>query len=161
MDSKRLVSAFESRLAIGVIKMPGFESADQLKDVFEEFWNRAIKEEEVMGKLAKAEVIVRFDIEQPEAQITIDFKNPGPDGKVGQLIFGDAVEPEIKVWSKSETTNKFWHGKLNTAIALARGQVKIQGPVSKAIGLVSKIKPLYAIWPEVLKDKGLDHMLLT
>ncbi|MHA2379373.1 MAG: SCP2 sterol-binding domain-containing protein [Candidatus Thorarchaeota archaeon] len=151
----------QSSPAVGAIKMPGFESTDQLKDVFEEFWNRATKEVEVMEKLAKAEVIVRFDIEQPEAQITIDFKNPGPDGKVGQLMFGDAAEPEIKVWSKSETTNKFWHGKLNTAIALARGQVKIQGPVSKAIGLVSKIKPLYAIWPEVLKDKGLDHMLLT
>jgi len=140
--------------------MSGFESTEQLKEVFEEFWNRATKEVEVMEKLAKAEVIVRFDIEQPEAQITIDFKNPGPNGEVGQIFFDDAVEPEIKVWSKSETTNKFWHGKLNTAVALARGQVKIQGPVSKAIGLVSKIKPLYAIWPEVLKDKGLDHMIL-
>ncbi len=141
--------------------MPAFESTEQLKEVFEEFWTRARQNEEVMEKMAKAGVTVRFDIEDPEAHITIDFKNPGPDGELGQLLWESDIEPEIKVWSKSETTNKFWHGKLNTAVALARGQVKIQGPVTKAIGLVSKIKPLYAIWPEILKEKGLDHMLLT
>ncbi|MHA2603379.1 MAG: SCP2 sterol-binding domain-containing protein [Candidatus Thorarchaeota archaeon SMTZ1-83] len=140
--------------------MTGFESTEQLKDVFEEFWKRCQEVEEVMAKMAKQGVTVRFDIEDPEAHPTIDFRNPGSDGKLGQLLWDSEEEPELKVWSKAETTNKFWQGKLNTAIALARGQVKIDGPVTKAIGLVSQIKPLFAIWPEVLKDKGLDSMVL-
>ncbi|MHA2303504.1 MAG: SCP2 sterol-binding domain-containing protein, partial [Candidatus Thorarchaeota archaeon] len=116
--------------------------------------------EEVMAKLTKQGVTVRFDIVEPEAHATIDFKNPGPNGEIGRLLWDAEDEPELKVWSKSETTNKFWQGKLNTAIALARGQVKIDGPVTKAIGLVSQIKPLFALWPEVLKDKGLEQMVL-
>ncbi len=141
-------------------EMPGFESTEQLKEVFEEFWSRCQDVEGVMAKLTKQGVTVRFDIVDPEAHPTIDFKNPGPNGEIGRLLWEAQDEPELKVWSKSETTNKFWQGKLNTAIALARGQVKIDGPVTKAIGLVSQIKPLFAIWPEVLKDKGLEDMIL-
>jgi putative sterol carrier protein len=70
------------------------------------------------------------------------------------------VEPEITVWSKSETTNKFWQGKLNATIAMARGKIKLDGSVAKALGLLSKIKPLYSLFPEILKEEGLDHMIL-
>ncbi len=140
--------------------MPFYESTEQLQQVFENFWPRAMETEDVYDKLVKSGVIVRFDIEQPEIHVTIDFKNPGPDGKVGSISFDSDVEPEIIVWSTSETTNKFWQGKLNTTIAMARGQVKMQGSIAKALGLLSKIKPVFKVFPEVLKDMGLDNMIL-
>lgn len=140
--------------------MPFFESAEQFKEVFNRFWELASQQTEVMEKLKKAKIVVRFDIEQPEIHMTINFRDPGPDGNVGTLSFDSDVDPEIAVWSTSETTNKFWQGKLNTTVAMARGQVKLQGSVAKALGLLSKIKPLYKIYPQVLKEKGLDHMIL-
>ncbi|MBN2228325.1 MAG: SCP2 sterol-binding domain-containing protein [Candidatus Thorarchaeota archaeon] len=140
--------------------MVAFESKDQLMEVFNKFWIEAKKESEVMQKLATSQVVVRFDIEDPEAHLTINFRDPGPDGEIGTLTFDSTVEPEIKVWSKSETTNKFWQDKLSTTVAMARGQVKLEGSVSKALGLLSKIKPLYKIYPEVLREMGLDNMIL-
>lgn len=140
--------------------MPFFESSEQLRDVFEEFWKRAKENEEVMEKLEKSGIVVRFDIEQPELHVTIDFKNPGPEGELGTLSFDSDVEPEIAVWSTSETTNKFWQGKLNTTIAMAKREVKMEGSIPKALGLLSKIKPLFKVFPEVLRDKGLDHMIV-
>ena len=137
-----------------------FDSKEQLMEVFNKFWVEARKETEVMEKLAKSQVVVRFDIEEPEAHLTINFRDPGPDGKIGTLSFDSDVEPEITVWSKSETTNKFWQDKLSTTVAMARGQVKLQGSVSKALGLLSKIKPLYKIYPQVLKELGLDSLIL-
>lgn len=140
--------------------MPFFESTEQLKQVFEKFWVEAKKETEVMQKLEKSGVIVRFDIEQPEIHVTINFKEADSDGNLGTLSFDSDVEPEIKVWSTSETTNKFWQGKLNTPMAMARGQVKMEGSVPKAMGLLSKIKPLFKIFPKVLQDMELDDMIL-
>jgi hypothetical protein len=140
--------------------MPFFESTEQLRSVFESFWAKAKQQTEVMEKLVKSEVVVRFDIEQPEIHPTINFRDPDPDGSLGTLEFDSEIEPELIVWSTSETTNKFWQGKLNVTIAMARGQVKLKGPVSKALGLLSKIKPLYKLWPEVLKEKGLDNMII-
>ncbi|MFW9849331.1 MAG: SCP2 sterol-binding domain-containing protein [Candidatus Thorarchaeota archaeon] len=140
--------------------MPFYESTEQLKEVFENFWPRAIAVEDVYEKLVKSGIVVRFDIEQPEIHVTIDFKNPGPDGKLGTLSFDSSAEPEITVWSTSETTNKFWQGKLNTTIAMAKGDVKMQGSIAKALGLLSKIKPLFKVFPEILKEMNLDHMLV-
>ena len=90
--------------------MPFYESKEQLQQVFERFWPRVLEMEEVYQKLVKSEIVVRFVIEQPEIHVTIDFKNPGPDGKVGTISFDSTMEPEIIVWSTSETTNKFWQG---------------------------------------------------
>ncbi len=140
--------------------MVAFESKEQLMKVFNRFWEEARKETEVMDKLAKSQVIVRFDIEDPEVHLTINFKDPGPNGEIGTLSFDSSAEPEIKVWSKSETTNKFWQDKLSTTVAMARGQVKLEGSVSKALGLLSKIKPLYKIYPIVLKEMGYENMIL-
>ncbi len=140
--------------------MAAFESKEQFIRVFNKFWEKASSMEEIMEKLAKSQVVVRFDIEDPEIHMTINFRDPGPNGEIGTLTFDSDVEPEISVWSKSETTNKFWQGKLNTTVAMARGQVKLDGSVAKALGLLSKIKPLYGIFPEILKEEGLEHMLL-
>jgi putative sterol carrier protein len=140
--------------------MPAFENKEQFQKVFNKFWEKAKENTEIMEKLAKSQVVVRFDIVEPEIHMTINFRDPGPDGEIGTLVFDSDVEPEISVWSKSETTNKFWQGKLNTTVAMARGQVKLDGSVAKALGLLSKIKPLYSIFPEILKEEGLDHMLL-
>jgi len=128
--------------------------------VFNRFWEEARKEKDVMDKLAKSQVVVRFDIEDPEVHLTINFKDPGPHGEIGTLSFDSTAQPEITVWSKSETTNKFWQDKLSTTVAMARGQVKLDGSVSKALGLLSKIKPLYKIYPAVLKELGYDNMIL-
>jgi putative sterol carrier protein len=140
--------------------MTGFESKEQFLEVFNRFWAKAKEQTEVMEKLAKSQVVVRFDIEDPEVHMTINFRDPGPDGEIGTLTFDSDVEPEISVWSKSEITNKFWQGKLNTTVAMARGQVKLDGSVAKALGLLSKIKPLYDIYPTILKEMGLDSMML-
>jgi putative sterol carrier protein len=140
--------------------LPAFESKEQFQQIFNKFWEKAITHTEIIEKLAKSQVVVRFDIEDPEVHMTLNFRDPGPDGEIGTLTYDSDVEPEISVWSKSETTNKFWQGKLNTTVAMARGQVKLDGSVAKALGLLSKIKPLYEVFPEVLKEEGLEHMLL-
>ncbi|MFX1482051.1 MAG: SCP2 sterol-binding domain-containing protein [Promethearchaeota archaeon] len=140
--------------------MPSFESKEQFMNVFNKFWVKAREHTEIMEKLTNSKVVVRFDVEDPEVHMTINFRDPGPNGEIGTLTFDSDVEPEISVWSKSETTNKFWQGKLNTTVAMATGKVKLQGSVSKALGLLSKIKSLYSVYPEVLKEEGLDQMLL-
>ncbi len=139
--------------------MPAFESKEQFQEIFNKFWERATEHSEIMEKLAKSQVVVRFDIEDPEVHLTINFRDPGPNGEIGTLSYDSDVEPEISVWSKSETTNKFWQGKLNTTVDIARGKIKLDGSMAKAIGLLSKIKPLYKVFPEILKEEGLDHML--
>lgn len=140
--------------------MTGYESTEQFKQIFNEFWNRAREVTEVMDKMKKEKIIVRFDIEQPDIKFWINFRDPDQDGELGTLLWESDVEPNVAVWSLSKTTNKFWQGKLSTASAVAKGEVKISGSAMKAISLASKIKPLFSVYRSVLKDFGLDHFII-
>ncbi|NHJ14805.1 MAG: hypothetical protein EAX95_14085 [Candidatus Thorarchaeota archaeon] len=140
--------------------MTFFESKEQFMQVFEEFWSRAIVIPHVYERLCESEVVARFVVEEPELQMTIDFKSTGPDGKLGILSFDSDAEPEITVLSKSDVTNKFWQGKLRTSVAMAKGDVKITGSVMKGLGLIGKIKPLHPVYIQVLKDLGLERLLV-
>ncbi|MFW9803644.1 MAG: SCP2 sterol-binding domain-containing protein [Candidatus Thorarchaeota archaeon] len=141
--------------------MTFFESKEQYIRVFETFWSRAIKIQDVYEKLLESRILVRFDVTQPDVTMIIDFKNEGPDGQIGTLTFEPGnEEPDIVVSSKSDVTNKFWQGKLRTSVAIAKGDVKLKGSVPKALGLIGKIKPLEAIYIEVLKDLGYDQLLI-
>ena len=157
---KTSISRFALRITSEDHLMVSFESKEQFIEVFNNFWAKATQEKEVMEKLAKSQVVVRFDVEDPNLTMLINFRDPGPNGEIGTLEFDSEIEPEIIVWSKSETTNKFWQNKLSTTVAMARGQVKLEGSVTKALGLLNKIKPLYEIYPQVLKEMGLDHLVL-
>lgn len=141
--------------------MAYFESRQQYIQVFQEFWARAIKIDDVFQKLLDSKILVRFDVTKPDITMVIDFKNEGPDGARGTLTFEPPTgEPDIIVSSKSDITNKFWQGKLRTSIAMAKGDVKLQGSISKALGLIGKIKPLESVYIEVLKDLHMDDLLL-
>ena len=141
--------------------MTFFESKEQFIQVFREFWSRALAIQEVYEKLVESKIIVRFDVTQPELAMTLDFRNEGPDGQIGTMSFEpDSEQPDIVVSSKSDVTNKFWQGKLRTSIAMAKGDVKLKGSIAKGLGLIGKIKPLEAVYIEVLKDLGLNQLLI-
>ena len=92
--------------------------------------------------------------------MTIDFKHNGPDGRQGILSFDSDEEPEITVFSKSDIANKFWQGKLRTSVAMAKGEIKIAGSVMKGLSLIGKVKPLHPIYIQLLKDLGLERLLV-
>ena len=141
--------------------MTFFESKEQYIQVFETFWSRAIKIQDVYEKLCESKILVRFDVTQPDVTMVIDFKNAGPDGQIGTLTFEPGnEEPDIVVSSKSDVTNKFWQGKLRTSIAIAKGDVKLKGSVTKALGLIGKIKPLESVYLDVLKDLQLNQLIM-
>ena len=140
-----------------------FADADELKLVLTDFWSRARNLDELLDKLGRMNIKAQIIIPELDFSFIFDFTTEGPDGKSGVLVFGSSDESDdvdLIVFSDSETSNKFWQGKLNTTIAMAKGQVKMKGSIAKALGLLSKIKPLFKIFTDVLREKGFDNMIL-
>ena len=44
---------------------------------------------------------------------------------------------------EADTAHRFWLGKVNVTVALARGQMKAKGPVAKILKLVPLVKPVF------------------
>jgi hypothetical protein len=55
---------------------------------------------------------------------------------------------------EADTAHRFWLGKVNVTVALARGQMKAKGPVAKILRLVPLAKSAFPRYRTMLEDAG-------
>ena len=54
---------------------------------------------------------------------------------------------------EADTAHKFWLGKVNVTMALAKGQMKAKGPVAKILKLVPLVKPVFPRYQKMLEER--------
>ena len=113
-------------------------------------------DDELAPKFQKANTIVQYQYRNPESQITIKLK----EGEDGQVDLGPSeLTPEIVMTMEADTAHKFWLGKVNVTMALAKGQMKAKGPVSKILKLVPLVKPVFPRYQKMLEEENRDDLL--
>jgi putative sterol carrier protein len=114
------------------------------------------EDDELGPKFRRADTVVQYKYSNPESQITVKMK----DGEDGQVDFGDTtLEPEIVMSMEADTAHKFWLGKVNVTMALAKGQMKAKGPVAKILKLVPLTKPVFPRYQQMLEQGGREDLL--
>ena len=61
----------------------------------------------------------------------------------------------------ADFAHRFWHGKANLVTALTRRQVKAKGNVPKTLKLLPILKPAYDLYPDFLRDRGFERLILS
>jgi putative sterol carrier protein len=113
-------------------------------------------DEELGPRFRKADTIVQYHYSNPESKITVKMK----DGQDGQVDLGPTeLAPEIVMTMEADTAHKFWLGKVNVTMALARGQMKAKGPVAKILKLVPLTKPIFPRYREMLEQEGRQDLI--
>jgi hypothetical protein len=133
-----------------------FNDADEVYEYIGRLFRELSQDEELAPKFRKANTIVQYRYREPESQITVRMV----DGEEGQVDCGEtALEPEVVMTMDADTAHRFWLGKVNVTVALARGQMKAQGPVAKILKLVPLVKPVFPRYRAILQDAGRDDLL--
>jgi putative sterol carrier protein len=133
-----------------------FNDADEVYQYIGRLFRELSQDEELAPKLRKANTIVQYRYREPESQITVRMV----EGEEGQVDCGEtALEPEVVMTMDADTAHRFWLGKVNVTVALARGQMKAQGPVAKILKLVPLVKPVFPRYRAILQDAGRDDLL--
>ena len=107
-------------------------------------------------KLKAANTVVRYDMGDPAAQITVRMC-PGEEMQVD--LGPSDLEPEVVMTLDADTAHRFWVGKLNVTVALARGQIKAKGPVAKILKLVPLVKPAFPRYRRMLEEAGREDLV--
>ena len=111
---------------------------------------------ELSPKFRKADTIVQYQYRNPESQITVRMKeNEEPKVDLGPTD----MEPEVIMTMEADTAHKFWLGKINVTVALARGQMKAKGPVAKILKLVPLVKPVFPRYRALLEEADRSDLL--
>ena len=111
---------------------------------------------ELSPKFRKADTIVQYQYRNPESQITVRMKeNEEPKVDLGPTD----MDPEVIMTMEADTAHKFWLGKVNVTMALAKGQMKAKGPVAKILKLVPLVKPVFPRYQKMLEEENRDDLL--
>lgn len=131
--------------------MPYFKDADEVYQYIGQLFVDLTEDDELRPKFQKANTIVQYQYRNPESQITVKML----EGEDGQVDFGDTnLDPEVVMTMEADTAHKFWLGKVNVTVALARGQMKAKGPVAKILKLVPLVKPVFPRYRQMLEEAG-------
>lgn len=114
----------------------------------------ATKKDGLADKLATSGVVLRIHYTDPEATITVDMPN-----KEVETGAASTKEPNVELFMTADTGNRFWLGKVNLSVAMARGTVRAKGPVPKLLKLIPTAKELFPEYEKMLTEAGRDDLV--
>ena len=132
-----------------------FANAEDVYSTLGEIFQRAVEDPRVGPAAQSSGAVLQLRYASPDSVITCDF--PGR-----KVHFGDGSEvptPNVVLESAAAAGNKYWLGKLNHTMALAKREVRSKGQVSKILKLVPLTKPLFASYTEILREMGRKDLL--
>ena len=138
-----------------------FKDGKELEKVFTAFIGGILSHPLIGPKLVRSKMIIQFQYTDPECQITIDLKNPAPEGKPPFSWGETSLKPDVVFKQSADFSNRFWQGKENVIAAMAKRQVTASGSITKALQLIPIIRPSFRIYPKVLADLGMKHLIVS
>ena len=131
--------------------MPYFKDAEEVYQHIGKLFEDLTTDPELSPKFRKANTTVQYQYRNPESQITVRMR----EDEEPQVDCGETdLDPEVVMTMEADTAHKFWLGKVNVTVALARGQMKAKGPVAKILKLVPLVKPVFPRYRQQLADAG-------
>jgi hypothetical protein len=131
-----------------------FDSSKEFKAVMDRVFGMMDDDPAMGPKLRDADVPMRYDFEDVDLVVNIRATRPGEEGNL-HWEWTDEVdwEPRVKMAMSSETANKYFQGKENVAMAIARRRIKSGGDVKAALALMPITKPVFARYRAMLEEE--------
>ena len=134
---------------------PQFQSPAEVREVMDKTFALMNDDAEMGPKLKDANVPQRFEFDDVDLVVNIRAAREGEEGNL-HWEWTDSVdwEPKVRMTMSSETANKYFQGKENIAMAIARRRIKTGGDVKAALALIPITKPVYERYRAMVES---DH----
>ena len=122
-----------------------FRSPKEFREVMDRVFGMMDADPDMGPKLKAADVPQRFEFTDVDLVVNIRAAQHGEDGNLHWEWTDDVDwEPKVRMEMSSETANRYFQGKENVPVALARRRIKAGGDVKSALSLVPVTKPIYS-----------------
>ena len=121
-----------------------FASPKEFREVIDRIFTMMDEDPEMGPKLRDADVPQRFEFTDVDMVVNIRAAEAGEDGNLHWEWTDDVDwDPKVRMAMSSETANRYFQGKENVAVAIARRRIKAGGDVKAALSLIPITKPVY------------------
>ena len=101
-----------------------------------------------------ADTCVRYELHNPDARITVGSRGGEP---VRVDLGASEQKPEVVITMDSDTAHSYLLGELDMTVALARGQILAEGPVTKMLAVLPVVEPLLPRYREIVSPGELNR----
>jgi putative sterol carrier protein len=138
--------------------MGSSKNADRFRACMDRVFEMMSTDPDMGPKLREAETPQRFVFPDVDLVVNITSADEVVDGQNLVWKWSDDVEwdPDVKMEMDSDVANKYFQGKENVAMAIARRRIKTSGNVKKALALIPITKPVYAMYRDYLEREHPD-----
>lgn len=132
--------------------MAAFGSQEEFRSVMDRIFEMMSTDAEMGPRLREADVPQRFDFDDVELVVNIRAAAEGEEGNLHWEWTDDVPwEARVRMTMSADTANKYFQGKENIAMAIARRRIKTGGDVKAALALMPIIKPVFARYSELVE----------
>jgi hypothetical protein len=129
-----------------------FDSPDEFREVMDQIFAMMDEDPEMGPKLRDADVPQRFEFTDVDMVVNIRAASGGEDGNLHWEWTDDIDwDPRVRMAMSSETANRYFQGRENVAVAIARRRIKSGGDVKAALSLIPITKPIYARYRDLVE----------
>lgn len=134
---------------------PRFRDADEFQEAMDAVFTLMDEDPDMGPQLREADVPQRFEFD--DMGLVLNVRAGDPDAGEGNLEWewSDDVdwEPRVRMTMSSETANKYFQGKENVPIAIARRRIRTGGDVKASLALLPITKPVFAQYAQLVEDR--------
>ncbi|HEY7933367.1 MAG TPA: hypothetical protein VID48_06025 [Solirubrobacteraceae bacterium] len=122
-----------------------FSSVAEFREVMDRLFGHMSDDPEMGPALREADVPQRFEFEDLDLVMNVRAGRPGEPGNLHWEWTDDIDwEPRVRMNMSSEVANRYFQGRENVALAIARRRIKTGGDIRAALALIPITKPVYA-----------------
>jgi hypothetical protein len=131
-----------------------FESQKEFVEVMDRIFTMMSEDPDMGPKLRDADVPQRFEFDDVDLVVNIRAGRQG-EGTNLYWEWTDDVDwkPKVEMTMSSEIANRYFQGKENIAVAIARRRIKTGGDIKSALALIPITKPIYKRYRDVVEDE--------
>ena len=132
-----------------------FKSPEEFREVINRVFELMSTDPEMGPKLRDAQTPQRFVFPDVDEVVNITYNDDESSDACLVWEWTDDVawEAQVEMKMDSDVANKYFQGKENIAMAIARRRIKTSGDVKKALSLVPITKPVFAQYRGMLEDE--------
>ena len=121
-----------------------FQSPKEFREVMDRVFTMMSEDPEMGPRLRDADVPQRFEFEDVDLVMNIRAGKADEDANL-HWEWTDEVDwqPRVRMTMSSETANRYFQGKENVALAIARRRIKTGGDIRASLALIPITKPIY------------------
>ena len=123
--------------------MSEFKSESEFREVMDRTFALMSEDPDMGPKLRDADTPQRFEF--TDVDLVVNIRAGGPEEPNLSWVWTDDIdwEPKVRMTMSSATANRYFQGKENIAIAIARRRIKAAGDVKAALAILPITKTLF------------------